>query len=147
MPNINSLLKSEIARVARKEIRRDIKGIRSASSNYRSQIAALKKAVATLEGQLKRVGKAAESAPGGRLRQRAEDESSTSNRFSAKGLRSQRQRLGLTAEQTGKLIGVSALSIYNWESGKVRPREKYLPAVVALRTLGRKQAQEVLASR
>jgi hypothetical protein len=42
---------------------------------------------------------------------------------------------------------VSALSIYKWESGKARPRAKYIPAIAALRTLGRKHAAAVLETR
>lgn len=47
----------------------------------------------------------------------------------------------------GKLIGVSGLSIYHWEGGKSRPRDKYLPAIAALKKLGRKNATAILATR
>jgi DNA-binding XRE family transcriptional regulator len=36
-------------------------------------------------------------------------------------------------------MGASTQSIYNWESGKARPHDKYLPTIVALRTVGKKQ--------
>jgi DNA-binding XRE family transcriptional regulator len=45
------------------------------------------------------------------------------------------------------LLGASGQSIYKWEDGKVRPRAKHMPAIAALRILGRKQAAEILASR
>ena len=35
---------------------------------------------------------------------------------------------------------MSSQSIYNWEEGKVRPQAKHLPAVMALKTLGRNAA-------
>jgi DNA-binding XRE family transcriptional regulator len=60
---------------------------------------------------------------------------------------SQRKRLGLSAAECGILIGASAQSIYNWEEGKARPRMQHLPAIYALRTLGRRQANEILESR
>jgi len=60
---------------------------------------------------------------------------------------SQRRRLGLSAADCGLLVGTTAQSIYNWESGKVRPRARHLAAIAALRTLGRKDAQAHLASR
>jgi DNA-binding transcriptional regulator YiaG len=47
---------------------------------------------------------------------------------------------GTPASELGRLIGVSAQSIYNWEEGKARPQSKYLPAVFALKTLGRRAA-------
>jgi DNA-binding XRE family transcriptional regulator len=61
-------------------------------------------------------------------------------RFSAKGLASLRQRLGLSAADCGLLVGASSQSIYNWEEGKVRPRAKHLPAIAALRSLGKREA-------
>jgi DNA-binding transcriptional regulator YiaG len=61
-------------------------------------------------------------------------------------LASWRRRLGLSAVDFGLLMGASSQSIYNWEEGKVRPRTKHLPAIAALRTLGRKEAAARLES-
>ena len=72
---------------------------------------------------------------------------SPSFRFSAKGLASHRKRLGLSAHDCGILLGASGQSIYKWEDGKARPRAKHLPAIAALRTLGKKQAEALLESR
>jgi DNA-binding transcriptional regulator YiaG len=143
MPNIASVLKAEIARVARKEIKAETEALKSASTKYRSDIAALKRQVAALQKELK-------LASGTRNRPdpaSQEGTSETRHRFSAKGLVSQRKRLGLSAEALGKLIGVSGLSIYHWEGGKARPRANHLPAIAALKTLGKKEAAAVLASR
>ena len=142
MPNIASVLKSEIVRVARKEIRSEVEGLKKAAGAFRSEIAALKRRTQSLEQELRRLGKA--------LPRRAPvaiDESAKSLRFSAKGLASQRQRLGLSADDCGRLLGASGQSVYNWEAGKARPRASHLPAIAALRTLGKKQAAAVLASR
>ena len=38
-----------------------------------------------------------------------------------------------------KLLGVSAHSIYNWESEKARPRVEQIAKLVALRALGKKE--------
>jgi len=35
------------------------------------------------------------------------------------------------------------MSIYNWEDGKARPRAQHLPAIFALRNLGRREANEI----
>jgi hypothetical protein len=61
--------------------------------------------------------------------------------FTAKGLASQRRRLGLPAHDCGLALGTSGLSIYNWEDGRVRPRAKHLPAIAALRSMGKKDPQ------
>jgi DNA-binding transcriptional regulator YiaG len=142
MPNIAIVLKSEIARVARKEVRGEVAALKKAVVSYRSEIAALKRRTQALEQELRRLGRSsakvavpvvAEGAPDG-------------HRFSAKGLASQRRRLGLSAPDYGLLLGVSAQSIYNWEEGKVRPRGAHLPAIAFLRTVGKKQAMARLES-
>ena len=53
----------------------------------------------------------------------------------------------MSAAQCGVLIGASAQSVYNGEEGKARPRAQHLPAIIAFRKLGRRQANEILESR
>jgi DNA-binding XRE family transcriptional regulator len=145
MPNIASAFRAEIARVARKEVKAETSVLKTASSRARSEIAALKREVAALQKQLRRLS-GGEHPIQGALKDQPTD-SNVRHRFSASGLASQRKRLGLSAEAMGKLIGVSGLSIYHWEGGKSRPRDKYLPAIAALKNLGRKTAAAVLATR
>lgn len=137
MPNIGSLLKSEISRVARREIRAETQPLRKAVSQYRSQIAELKRQVAELQRQLKRQGRV--SARAARAPAAEEDEG-PQLRFSAKGLAAQRKRLGLSAASVAKILGVSALSVYKWESGKTRPRAKQIEAIAQLRKMGKREA-------
>ena len=61
-------------------------------------------------------------------------------RFSARSVKAQRTRLKLSAADYGKLVGVSGLTIYSWESSKSRPRKKQLAGLVAVRGLGRREA-------
>jgi DNA-binding transcriptional regulator YiaG len=141
MSNLASLLKSEIARVARKEVRNDTQGLKKAVAAYRTEIAALKRRAADLEQQLRRLAKV-RAAP-------AEDEAAATPkalRFTAKGLASQRKRLGLSAHDCGLLVGASGQSIYNWEDGSARPRPRNLQAIAALRTMGKKEAAARLAA-
>ena len=142
MPNIASVLKSEITRIARKEIRAEVEGLKKAVSNHRTEIAALKRRSQSLEQELRRFNK---SLP--KPHPAAPDVSSKSVRFSAKDLASQRQRLALTIEGCGLLLGTSGKSIYRWETGKALPRETYWPAIAALRTLSKEQAAAVVAAR
>jgi DNA-binding transcriptional regulator YiaG len=137
MPNLASILKDEISRVARREVRRETTTLKEASAGFRSEIAALKRRVLETERELRRMSKTARPSQA----VAANDESVPQGaRFSAKSIASQRRRLGLSAAQCGLLIGASAQSIYNWEEGKARPRAHHLPAIFALRTLGRREA-------
>ena len=142
MPNIATVLKSEIARVARKEVRSEIDSLRKASTIYRSEIAALKRRTQALELELRRVGKALPKP----VPKPEADQVNGKMRFSAKGLVTLRQRLGLSAHDLGLLVGASGQSVYNWEAGEVRPRDKHLPAIAALRNLGKKEVAVRLAA-
>jgi DNA-binding transcriptional regulator YiaG len=135
MPNIASLLKDEITRLARKELRANTENLKKAVATYRSEIAALKRRVDTLERQAKRTAKVVSSV------QPAQKESSDAkHRFSAKGLATHRQRLGLSAADYAALLGVSALSVYKWEGGQARPRARYLPGIAAIRSMSKREA-------
>ena len=144
MANIASLLKSEISRVARKEVRGEIAGLKKAVSSYRSEIAALKRRTRALEAELRRLGKAtAKAAPAAAASEAVPP--LRAQRFSPKGLASQRKRLGLSVMECGLLVGASGQSVYNWEDGKARPRAKHLQALAALRGMGKKDAAARLA--
>ncbi len=135
MANIGGVLKAEISRLARKEIRAEVESLRKASSSYRREIAELKRQVAQLERGLRQASKSKPAAP-----DVASPETSRV-RFSAKGLQSLRARLGLSAADFGKLAGVSGQSIYHWEQGKSVPRQSQLPKLAGLRALGKKEAR------
>lgn len=136
MTNLASILKSEISRVARKELRSEILGLRKAVGTYRAEIAALKRRALALEQELRRLRKASTKV----VPPVEGDASSRKLRFSAKGLASQRRRLALSAHDFGLLVGASGQSIYNWEDGKARPRARHLPAIAALKSIGKREA-------
>jgi DNA-binding transcriptional regulator YiaG len=140
MPNIASVLKSEIARLARKEVRSETETLKKTTARYRAEIAALKRQLTSLQKQVK-------SLAGGRATGKAaaasaddEGDGSGNRRVSAKGLASHRKRLGLSAEAFGALVGVTGQSIYKWEAGKARPRASQMQAIAELRTLGKREA-------
>lgn len=134
--NIASALKDEITRVSRRQIRSETESLKKAASRYRSEIAELKRRVHALE-QL--VGRLSKAKPKNAVPVGDEEEGPTKLRFNAKGFGSLRQRLKLSAEEVGLLIGTSGQSVYNWESGKAKPRASHLPAVAALRRMGKRE--------
>ena len=142
MPNIASVLKSEITRIARKEIRAEVETLKKSVSTHRTEIAALKRRTQVLEQELRRLNKS-----GPRPAPIATDASSKPAGFSDRDLAAQRRRLGLTVEGCGRLLGTSGKSIYRWETGKAQPRETYWASIAALRTLSKSQAAEVVAAR
>ena len=141
MPNATSLLKSEIARLARKVVRADTAPLRKAVGHYRSEIAALKRRAGALEQQLRHAGKVRAPSRPPQL-----DDRHAGFRFSPKGLASHRKRLGLSAEDMGKLLGASGQAVYKWESGEARPRAANMPGIAAVRSLGRRDVAKILAA-
>lgn len=136
MPNIATALKAEIARVARKEIRSETEALKTAVVAYRKEIASLKKRMQGLERQAKKAGRA-RTEPEAR---EDGDSGSPALRFSAARFAKQRQKLGLSAASFAKLLGVSSLSVYKWESGQTRPRRAQLEAIAQARKLGKREA-------
>ena len=137
MPNIGALLRDEITRLSRRTLRSEVGATKKATAQHRRHIAALKRQVAQLERQVSLlVRRQPQLAPAVPVQANAKRV-----RFVAKGLRSQRERLGLSATDFGRLVGVSAQSIYNWEHESTRPRAEQAAMLAALRAFGKKEAQ------
>lgn len=141
MPDLAAILRDEIRRLARKEIKAQIAALKSSATQHRREISQLKKC---LDQQEKRLA-FLESQERKRVTQpEVTGEKVESVRFSARSVRAQRNRLKLSAEQYARLIGVSPQTIYLWEQGKSRPRNKQMAALIAVRSLGRREAVERL---
>jgi len=138
MPNIGTVLREEISRLARKESRSQVDPAKKATASHRRDIAELKRQVAQLERQVTLLSR---KVLGGPPAVAPQSVGAKRVRFVAKGLRSQRNRLGLSAADFGKLLGVSAQSIYNWEQESARPRAEQLANLETLRGIGKREAE------
>jgi DNA-binding transcriptional regulator YiaG len=136
MPNVASVLKEEIARIARREIRSNAESTQKAVSGYRHQIAEMKRRIAALEGEVTRLRKGQDRT----VAREEPEEAGKSLRFRAAGFKAHRERLGLSAREVGLLIDASPLSVYKWENGQAKPRQKHLEAIAALRKMGKREA-------
>jgi DNA-binding transcriptional regulator YiaG len=147
MTTLAVALKDEIRRLARKEIKaRTLKTVR-AVAQYRREIAKLKRQVRDQEKKIKSLASQTHKSLGDH--EKAESPNG-SVRFSARSAKAQRSRTGLSAADYARLVGVSPLTVYNWEHGKTRPRKEQLASLVALRGIGKRGAQsklELLKSR
>lgn len=141
MPNIATVLKEEILRLARKEVRKQTETLKKTSAQYRKDIAEMKRRLSELR---RTIGPLQKQVRKGVSAEAAEPETK-GVRFTAKGLRSQRQRLGLSAADYGKLVGVTGQTIYSWEHEISRPRPPQVARLAAIRHLGKREAQTRLA--
>lgn len=144
MPNLATVLRDELIRVAKKEVRRETTTLRKAATLHRSDSAALKRRIAALERQVARL--LARSPASASEKESGLPQAPSKFRFSAKGLRAQRKRLGLSQEELGLLVGVSAMSVYNWEGG-AHPHPKRMEAIAALKQLGKADARAIVEKR
>jgi DNA-binding transcriptional regulator YiaG len=138
MPNIATVLKAEISRLARKEVKSNTTSTKGAVAQFRRDIAKLKRLVQTQQREITFL-KTQEQKRLGQPQTNGEEELE-GVRFSARSVKAQRRRLKLSAADYGKLVGVSGLTIYNWELGKSHPRKPQLASLVAVRGLGRREA-------
>ena len=147
MPNIASVLKAEIVRLARKELRSEVDSIRKALAAARAEGAALKRRVSELERSLRQPARVAHARPPSPSPSPVEEADGADKfRFRASGMASNRKRLGLSAADFGLLVGASGQSVYAWEQGKARPRGKNLAAIAALRGVGKREVVERLGA-
>jgi len=140
MPNLLSLLNESIRRLARREIRTQTRKTRRLTTRHRRDLAALKRQVAALARTVAFLEKQERR----RVASPPAPQEAKGVRFSARSVKAQRARLGLSAKDFGRLVGVSALTVYSWESGKSRPRQKQLAALAAIRRLGKREARKRL---
>ena len=134
MSNIAVALRLEITRLARRETRSETQVLRKASAQFRRDIAELKRRASSLKAEIARLGRDVgkdtahnEAEPAG-------------GRYSARSVIAQRRRLGTSAADFGKLIGVTGHTVYKWEHRTSRPRKAQLAALAALRNLGKREA-------
>ena len=138
MTNLASVLKSEVTRLARKELRAETESLKKTVTVQRTEIAALKRRTSDLEKTLKALVRLVSKA--GRAAEPTQPDAEDGQfRFRASGMASNRKRLGLSAEDFGLLVGASGQSVYLWESGKTKPRPQSLAAIAALRGIGKRE--------
>ena len=93
-----------------------------------------------MEQQLSRLGRAASK----HAEAKADPDTETKVRFTAKGFITLRQRLELSAAEMGRLLEVTGQSIYSWEAGNSSPRKPQLVRIAMLRKMGKREVSTIL---
>ena len=141
MPDVAAVLKEEITRLARKEVKQQVGPLRKTIAEQRRTIAALRRQVAALA----RNQAFLQQQENRRFAEAPKVDAAKGVRFSARGVKVDRKRVGLSAKDYGLLVGVSEQTIYNWESGTSKPRAKALAGWAAVRGIGKREAATRLA--
>ena len=140
MPNLAVVLKQEIRRLARKEMKASVTPLRKLVAQLRSRVATQKRLIEELQKGAKRA-QAAGSATAKALRA-----SDPQIRFSPHWVRAHRKKLKMSRRIYARLVGVSAQSIFGWERGRTRPRRSALAAWRRLRAMGAREVKALLVA-
>lgn len=142
MPNIGAVLRDEIARLTRRSTRptimplkKDVSELKRIVREQREAIFRLSRDNARLIADLtSRIARLPE----------VSQQQALKVRISPRLIKAQRNRLNLSQEEFGKLLGVSGHTVFLWEHKKVAPRPKIRGAFAAVRQFGRREARERL---
>mgnify|MGYP001165996242 CR=1 FL=1 len=159
MTAFSESFRSEVARIARKENKEEMASLRKAATNQRAEIAALKRDIKALAGQVRSLAKALERVQVEAERQRPPQRSEGSPAqeqapakqggrafaFSHEALVAKRQAFHMTQKEMARLLRVSPLSVYKWETGRVTPREAQLVRVREVLKMGLREARRQIA--
>jgi DNA-binding transcriptional regulator YiaG len=143
---LDSLLKTEMLRQARRATKADLTDVAKKLNAQRKEIVGLKRQLAALTKAVKQLGRAATKASGRALATGAE-QGDQKLRFRASGFAALRQKLSLTQAEMSRLVGVSPITILKWEKGAARPRASQLAAISAVRKMGKRAARAQLDKR
>ena len=140
MPDVAAVLKEEITRLARKEVKQQVGPLNKTIAEQRRTIAGLKRDVASLA----RTQAFLQQQEKRRLAEAPKASAAKGVRFSPRWVTADRKRLGLSARDYGLLVGVSGQTIYSWESGKSKPPATALAGWAVVRGVGKREASRRL---
>jgi len=144
MPNIGQAFKAEITRISRKEVKAYASSLHRSNVVLKKSVAELKKRLAVVEAENKRLVAIHRSSV--EQTSKLPPEAAEKVRVSSKGIRTLRNKLGLSQNAFAELLGVSSQAVYAMEhkSGRIKMRSATLSRFLSARTLGKREAKRRL---
>jgi DNA-binding transcriptional regulator YiaG len=145
MPNLAAGFKEEICRLARKETKSDIKGLRGAVIALKRAVREQKVAIAGLAREMQRLAAAVAAGAGPVTAEALGPEEAP---ITVRNVRALRKKLKLSQADFGKLLGLNQNTIWHWERkrGRLKLRAKAKESLAAIKDLDAREAGEKLAS-
>jgi len=145
MSNVVKVLKAEIVRISKKEAKSATQGIGKSNTWLRKTVADLKKRLALLEKENKRLAAAMKKYQAAQP-EKIEQEEIKKARFTSKGIRALRKKLRVSQADFGKLLRTTPHAVYLWEKkkGVLNLRERTKAAILSIRDLGAKEVRDEL---
>ena len=142
MPNLSSVLRSEIIRLSRKEIKSAVAPLKNTNTALKKSMVELKKKIAALESENRHLKSSQTITDGNQPSQEVPE----NTRITSKTITSLRSKLGLSQETFGKLLGVSSNAVFSMEhkKGQLKPRSSTLSKLLTLKNMGKREVQKKL---
>ena len=142
MPNIAQALKAEIVRISRKEIKASVNPIHKTNVILKKSATEFKRKITALESEIKRLKSLNKTIEKPQIDPKVAEKV----RFTSKSITKLRNKLGLTQEEFGKIIGVSSQNVYALEHkvGRLKFRAATLSNLLSIRGLGKREAKKRL---
>ena len=140
MPNIAQVLKEEIARIARRQIKQETAKLQRDSVWLRKSVASLKRQITALERENRLLRSEVSRQRAGSI---PRGEELKKMRVTGSMIRKLRDRLKISQAGLAKLVGVSGQSVYQWErkKGGLRLRQETKVALHRVRQMGVREAR------
>ncbi len=143
MGKIEAIIKSEIVRLAKREVRkisvplgREVRVLKNTVSKLRKTVLVLERFTALQKRESEK-----------KISFEATPEEVGASRLSPRLIRSLRKRLGISQRELARLTGVTPLAVYQWETGTFKPKKEKKAMLVGLRKLGRRNVKKFLEER
>ena len=144
MPSIATLLREEISKIARKEVRDQVRALKQTVREQRDAIALLQKQIGSAKA--KAATKSAAAKPAAKTRKPAGDGDRRKQlRIAPNTIKKHRKRLKLSQADLGEILNVSTNTVLRWEAGTSKPRRKHLPELDQLRTISMRELKKKLS--
>jgi len=144
MGKVENVIKSEILRLAKREVRAAFRPLRSEFRLMRFKLSKLSKNFVVLDRMAREWSRQDESK---KLKLDASLEEAKASRFTPERIRGLRQKLGITQKELAALAGVTMGAVALWEKGKFAPTLNKKAVLVAIRKLRKRDVKKIIAGK
>jgi DNA-binding transcriptional regulator YiaG len=143
MAKLESIIKSEIQRLAKREVRSVYRPLRKEVWGMKLKLSNLIKNFNVLDRMAKGLAKTKSTEP----KLEATPEEVKASRLTPERIAGLRKKLGISQRVLGVLVGATAGAVLSWEKGKFKPQGQKKAALVALRKVRKRDVRKMLAEK
>ena len=143
MAKLESIIKSEITRLAKHEVRTVFRPLRKEVWGLRLKLSNLIKNFTVLDRLAKEISKTKSTEP----KLEASQEEVKASRLTPERIAGLRRKLGISQREMGVLTGASLGAVASWEKGKFKPQGEKKAALVALRKIRKRDVKKMLTEK